>query len=65
MLPDDEKFFDSAKLTQKESRRFAMQNAMDIIAIGFDRKRIFIFANSELTESAFAGAFNEKRPGNG
>lgn len=59
MLTDDEKFFHSAKLTQKECRRFAMQNAMDIIAIGFDMKKTFIFADSEFTESAFAGAFNE------
>ena len=36
-----------------------MQNAMDIIAIGFDMKKTFIFADSEFLESAFAGAFNE------
>ena len=59
MLTDDEKFLHSAKLTQKECRKFAMQNAMDIIAIGFDKQKTFIFADSEFTESAFAGAFNE------
>ena len=58
MLTDDEKFFHTAKLTQEDCRRFAKQNSMDIIAIGFDMKKTFIFADTEFTESAFAGAFN-------
>lgn len=59
MLTDDEKFLHSAKLTLKECRKFAMQNAMDIIAIGFDVKKTFIFADSEFMWSGFAEAFNE------
>ena len=59
MLTDDEKFFHTAKLTQKECRRFAIQNAADIIAIGFDMKKTFIFSDMEYLESTFAAAFNE------
>ena len=59
MLTDDEKFFHTAKLTQKECRRFAIQNAADIIAIGFDMKKTFIFSDMEFLESTFAAAFNE------
>lgn len=59
MLTDDEKFFHSAKLKQKECRQFAMQNAMDIIAIGFDVKKTFIFADSDFLETTFSAAFNE------
>ncbi|KAG8529490.1 uncharacterized protein KY384_006127 [Bacidia gigantensis] len=47
MLTDDEKFIHSQKLTLKECKQFARQNAMDIIAIGFDKKKTFIFADSE------------------
>ena len=59
MLTDDEKFLHSAKLTLKECRKFAMQNAMDIIAIGFDVNKTFIFADTEFMASGYAEAFNE------
>ncbi len=47
MLTDDEKFFHSPKLSQEECHKFALANAMDIIAIGFDMQKTFIFADSE------------------
>jgi len=59
MLTDDEKFFHNQKLTQKECRKFAIQNAADIIAIGFDLKKTFIFSDMEFLDSTFAAAFNE------
>ena len=58
MLTDDEKFFHNPKLKQKECRQFAM-HAMDIIAVGFDMKKTFIFADSEFMETPFSAAFNE------
>lgn len=58
MLTDDEKFFHSQKLTLKETRRFAIQNAMDIIAVGFDVKKTFIFADTEFLDGGHAAAFN-------
>lgn len=59
MLTDDEKFFHTAKLTQKDCRKFAMQNALDIIAIGFDVQKTFIFADTQFMETSFSAAFNE------
>ena len=57
MLTDDEKFLHSPKLSLKECRRFALENALDIIAIGFDPKKTFIFADTEFIYSDDGAAF--------
>ncbi|KAK0517078.1 hypothetical protein JMJ35_000233 [Cladonia borealis] len=57
MLTDDEKFLHSPKLSLKECRRFALENALDIIAIGFDPKRTFIFADTEFIYGGHGAAF--------
>jgi tryptophanyl-tRNA synthetase len=44
-LTDDEKFLVKDNLTVEDTRRFALENAKDIIAVGFDPKRTFIFAD--------------------
>jgi len=43
-LTDDEKFF-FKDLTMEDARRLAIENARDIIALGFDVKKTFIFAD--------------------
>lgn len=43
-LTDDEKFF-FKDLTMEDARRLAIENARDIIALGFDIKKTFIFAD--------------------
>jgi len=43
-LTDDEKFF-FKDLSMEEARRLAIENARDIIALGFDVKKTFIFAD--------------------
>lgn len=58
MLTDDEKFFHSQKLSLEETHRFAMQNAMDIIAVGFDMKKTFIFTDTDFIDNGSA-AFNK------
>ncbi|KAL8811938.1 MAG: hypothetical protein Q9200_001406 [Gallowayella weberi] len=58
MLTDDEKFFHTPKLTLKDVYKFTVQNAMDIIAVGFDMKKTFIFADTEFVDGGFASAFN-------
>ncbi|KAL8684017.1 MAG: hypothetical protein Q9224_003919 [Gallowayella concinna] len=58
MLTDDEKFFHTPKLTLKEIYKFTVQNAMDIIAVGFDMRKTFIFADTEFVDGGFASAFN-------
>jgi tryptophanyl-tRNA synthetase len=47
MLTDDEKFLFKEKLTQPEVYEFARQNAKDIISVGFDVKKTFIYIDSE------------------
>lgn len=59
MLSDDEKFFHSPKLSLKDCQRFAFQNAMDIIAMGFDIQKTFIFANTIFKYSGHGQAFND------
>ncbi|ROW09984.1 hypothetical protein VPNG_06580 [Cytospora leucostoma] len=53
MLTDDEKFLFSEKRKRKEVKEFARQNAKDIIAVGFDPKKTFIFSDYGYMGGAF------------
>lgn len=53
MLTDDEKFMHSQKITIEDSKRFAKENAKDIIAIGFDPAKTFIFSDFSYVGGAF------------
>jgi tryptophanyl-tRNA synthetase len=44
-LTDDEKFFFKENLSLEECHRLAFENARDIIAIGFDLNKTFIFSD--------------------
>lgn len=44
-LTDDEKFFFKENLSLEECHRLAFENARDIIAIGFDLEKTFIFSD--------------------
>lgn len=57
MLTDDEKFLHSPKLSIKECKQFALQNALDIIAIGFDQKKTFIFTDIDFIYGGRGTAF--------
>lgn len=47
MLTDDEKYMHSPKIKDLEdAKRYARENARDIIAMGFDIKKTFIFADT-------------------
>lgn len=59
MLTDDEKFVHNQKLSLKECRDFALSNALDIIAIGFDIKKTFIFADTEFIYGGHGADFAE------
>ena len=65
MLTDDEKFYHSPKLTQADCHKFALQNAEDIIAIGFDIKKTFIFIDTDFKASGENAAFNANVDGIG
>ena len=45
-LTDDEKFF-LKDLECEETHRLAYENAKDIIAVGFDVKKTFIFTHTD------------------
>ncbi|KAI9671936.1 MAG: hypothetical protein M1817_002333 [Caeruleum heppii] len=53
MLTDDEKFLFKPQLTIDDVLRFSRQNAKDIIAVGFDVKKTFIFSDLEYMGGAF------------
>ncbi|KAK2759919.1 hypothetical protein FQN54_002655 [Arachnomyces sp. PD_36] len=53
MLTDDEKYMHSPKIDIDDARRYAKQNALDIIAVGFDMKKTFIFSDFDFIGGAF------------
>ena len=50
---DDEKFLFKHELKVEQTRAFATQNARDIIAVGFDLEKTFIFSNFDYVGGAF------------
>eukprot|EP00727_Mastigamoeba_balamuthi_P003181 m51a1_g12860 putative tryptophan--trna cytoplasmic-like isoform x1 (439) ;mRNA; f:694-2288 len=44
-ISDDEKFLASPELSQADVHRFARENAKDIVALGFDPAKTFVFTN--------------------
>lgn len=53
MLTDDEKYMHSLKIDIDDARNYAKQNALDIIAVGFDMKKTFIFSDFDFIGGAF------------
>lgn len=45
-LTDDEKFFSKQNLTLEDTKKFAYENALDFIALGFDSKNTKIIINT-------------------
>ena len=46
-IPDEEKFLFNEKLTLEETKKWAYENILDIIALGFDPKKTKIFLDTE------------------
>ena len=46
-LTDDEKFFSKQNLTLEETSKYAFENALDFIALGFDPKKTKIIINTK------------------
>lgn len=53
MLTDDEKFMHSEKITIEDAKRYTVENAKDIIAMGFDPQKTFIFSDFDFMGGAF------------
>lgn len=47
MITDDEKYWDEPGMSLREVKRWAYENTLDIIAVGFDPDRTFIFHDIE------------------
>ena len=52
-ITDDEKFLHSENLDLNDTYRFSMENALDIISLGFDEDRTFIFLDSEYIRNMY------------
>ena len=52
-LVDDEKFLFKPELKAEQTHTFARENAKDIIAVGFDLKKTFIFSDFDFVGGPF------------
>lgn len=52
-ITDDEKFMRNLDLTLDQTRQFAYDNILDIIAVGFDPDRTFIFQDTEYIRNMY------------
>ncbi len=52
-ITDDEKFLFKRELSLEDVKKFAYDNILDIIALGFDRKRTEIFLNTEYSKTLY------------
>lgn len=52
-ITDDEKFMRNLELTLDQTRQFAYDNILDIIAVGFDPDRTFIFQDTEYIRNMY------------
>lgn len=52
-ITDDEKFLFKQELTLEESNRLAHENALDVLAVGFDPKKTKIFIDTEFAGTMY------------
>jgi tryptophanyl-tRNA synthetase len=52
-MTDDEKFMFGPELTMEDTRKFAYENALDVIALGFDRSKTKIFLDTEYSNMLY------------
>tara|TARA_B000000460_G_C21514382_1_gene392658 strand:+ start:142 stop:1260 length:1119 start_codon:yes stop_codon:yes gene_type:complete len=52
-ITDDEKYMHDRNLTSKQVSEFSYENILDIIALGFDPKKTFIFKNTEYIKKMY------------
>ncbi len=55
-MTDDEKFLFKPNLTIEETNKLAYDNALDVIALGFDPKKTFIFSNIDYAKTLYREA---------
>ncbi|MEA1993493.1 MAG: tryptophan--tRNA ligase [Euryarchaeota archaeon] len=52
-ITDDEKFLHSRELSLEDTKEFAYQNILDIIAVGFDPEKTFMFLDTEYAKTLY------------
>lgn len=52
-MTDDEKFYFKKEINLKDTNYFAHENALDVIALGFDEERTHIFSNIEIASHMY------------
>lgn len=55
-MTDDEKFLFKEKLELEQANSIAYENALDVIALGFDSKKTFIFADTDYSKTLYKQA---------
>jgi tryptophanyl-tRNA synthetase len=55
-ITDDEKFLFKKELELEDTKRFSYENILDIIALGFDPKKTFIFLDTEYCKTLYPQA---------
>ncbi|MFQ5909542.1 MAG: tryptophan--tRNA ligase [Thermoplasmata archaeon] len=60
-LTDDEKFMFDDRLTKDDTRKYAYENMLDVIALGFDRQLTRIFLDTELIHTLYPIAISVAR----
>lgn len=53
MMTDDEKYIFSEKRTIEEVQSYTVSNVKDIVSVGFDPKKTFIFSDYDYMGGAF------------
>lgn len=48
-MTDDEKFYFNPNLSLEDTHNFAIENALDVIALGFDPEKTFIFSDIDIS----------------
>src|SRR3989304_7730025 len=60
-MTDDEKFLFNQELSLKTTTSFTYENALDVIALGFDPKKTFIFSNVEYIKKLYNTALGMRK----
>lgn len=55
-LTDDEKFLFNKSISLEDTKHYAYENALDIIALGFNPKKTYIFSDTELAGTLYRNA---------
>ncbi|MDG6922785.1 MAG: tryptophan--tRNA ligase [Nitrososphaerota archaeon] len=53
-MTDDEKYYNSDKLSLEQTKKLARENTLDLIALGFDPKKTFVFTDTGYMKTLYS-----------